>query len=36
LPEAMRSFELNGQLATDIAIAHQHRRPHYWKVPGWH
>ena len=24
-------YDLNGQLATMIAIAHQHRRPSYWK-----
>ena len=24
-------YDLNGQLATVIAIAHQHRRPSYWK-----
>ena len=24
-------YDLNGQLATMIAIAHQHRRPNYWK-----
>lgn len=26
--------ELNGRLATVIANAHQHRRPHYWKTRG--
>ena len=25
-------YDLNGQLATVLAIAHQHRRPNYWKT----
>jgi plasmid stabilization system protein ParE len=25
---------LNGKLATVLAIAHQHRRPNYWKTRG--
>jgi plasmid stabilization system protein ParE len=25
-------YEVNKQLATVIAIAHQHRRPNYWKT----
>jgi plasmid stabilization system protein ParE len=27
-------YDLNGQLASVIAIAHQHRRPNYWKKRG--
>lgn len=27
-------YDLNEQLATVIAIAHQHRRPNYWKTRG--
>ena len=27
-------YDLNERLATVIAIAHQHRRPNYWKTRG--
>ena len=27
-------YDLSGQLATVVAIAHQHRRPSYWKARG--
>jgi plasmid stabilization system protein ParE len=27
-------FDLNGQVATVLAIAHQHRRPTYWAKRG--
>ena len=27
-------YDLSGQLATVLAIAHQHRRPNYWKTRG--
>lgn len=27
-------YDLHGQQATVIAIAHQHRRPNYWKARG--
>ena len=25
-------YDLNGEVATVVAIAHQHRRPNYWKT----
>ena len=27
-------YDLDGTIATVIAIAHQHRRPNYWKTRG--
>jgi plasmid stabilization system protein ParE len=27
-------YDLTGRLATVIAIAHQHRRPNYWRARG--
>lgn len=27
-------YDLNGKLATVLAITHQHRRPNYWKTRG--